>query len=68
MLDMVVRKICDSTTPYVPLSTERVTQLARQLTTDLRPVLTEKDFGQFVLADAISKAQDLEREIAHRLK
>ncbi len=35
--------------------------------TELRPVLTEKDFVQFALTDAISKAQDLEREIAPRL-
>lgn len=67
LLRIAIKKVQQSTTPYVSLTAERLRELNTQLTTDLRPVLTESAFQQFPLKDAISLAQRLEVELMKRL-
>jgi hypothetical protein len=67
-LDMVSKKISVSTSLYIGLTDERRAQLAAQLATDLRPVLTEEGFRSFPLADALALAEQLAHELEPLLK
>lgn len=52
-LNLVVRKLAIPRTPEPDVSDERITQLERQVEAQLRPVLREREFGQFDLARAV---------------
>lgn len=51
--DLVRRKLAIPRTPAPDLSDERTGQLERQVEAQLRPVLREREFGQFDLARAV---------------
>jgi hypothetical protein len=51
--DLVAGKLAIPRTPEPDLSDERIRQLERQLETQLRPVLREREFQQFDLARAV---------------
>jgi len=63
IISMAVKKIAVSPYPFAALSSERISQLEKQLITDLKPVLTEESFRQFSLPEAITQAKFLELQI-----
>jgi hypothetical protein len=63
LLDLLRRKLQVPGTAPVDTSPPRLGQLQRQLETELRPVLREKDFAQFDLERAVGMLDTVARQL-----